>query len=108
MKITIKATHLKLTPEIEKAIEGKIATLDKFIPNIGIPLEAFVEVAVETRHHQKGDIYYAEANIALPGKVIIRSEARDENIYKAINAVKDELQALLKKYKEKQVILRRR
>jgi putative sigma-54 modulation protein len=101
MKITIKATNLNLTPEIKKAIEEKIGTLDKFILHIGTPVEAFVEVAIETRHHQKGKIYYAEATIKVPGE-IIRSEAREENIYKAINTVKDELRALLKKHKERQ------
>ena len=99
MKVTIKATNLKLTPEVKKAIEEKIATLDKFIPHIGTSVEAFVEVALETRHHKKGKIYYAEANIKVPGK-IIRSEAREENIYRAINEIKDELQRLLKEYKK--------
>ena len=101
MKTTIKATNLNLTPEIKRAIEEKIATLDKFIPHINTPVEAFVEVALETCHHKQGNIYYAEANIKVPGK-IIRSEAKEENIYRAINTVKDELQVLLKKYKKRQ------
>ncbi len=102
MKVTIKTTNLKLTPEVKKIIEEKIATLDKFIPHTGNDdsVEAFVEVALETRHHKKGKIYYAEANIKVPGK-IIRAEAREENIYQAINKVKDELQELLKKYKKR-------
>jgi len=130
MKVTIKATNLNLTPEIKKAIEEKIGTLDKFILHIpersegwrrsqkqasspvspsarrtnvlrlGTPVEAFVEVAIETRHHRKGKIYYAEATIKVPGE-IIRSEARKENIYKALNTVKEELQVLLKKHKER-------
>jgi len=99
MKVTIKATNLELTPEIKKAIEEKIATLDKFIPHVGASVEAFVEIALETRHHKKGKIYYAEANIKVPGK-IIRSEAREKDIYRAINEIKDELQRLLKEYKE--------
>ena len=98
MKVTIKATNLDLTPEIKKAIEEKIATLDKFISHIDTSVEAFVEVAIETRHHKKGKIYYTEVNIKIPGE-IIRSEAKENNIYKAINTVKDELQRLLKKYK---------
>ena len=103
MKVTIKATNLKLTPEVKKAIEEKIATLDKFIPHIGTSVEAFVEVAFETRHHKKGKIYYAEANIKVPGK-IIRSEAREKNIYRAINEIKDELQRILKEYKKRKII----
>ena len=103
MKVTIKATNIDLTPELKRVIEEKIATLDKFIPHINTPVEAFVEVAIETRHHKKGKIYYAEANIKVP-REIIRSEAREENIYKAINTVKDELQVLLKKYKKRQAV----
>ncbi|OGZ18749.1 MAG: ribosomal subunit interface protein [Candidatus Nealsonbacteria bacterium RBG_13_42_11] len=103
MKVTIKATNFDLTLELKRVIEEKIATLDKFIPHINTPVEAFVEVAIETRHHKKGKIYYAEANIKVPGE-IIRSEAREENIYKAINTVKDELQGLFKKYKERQAV----
>ena len=100
MKVTIKTTNLDLTPKIKKAIEEKIATLDKFISHTDTLVEAFVELAIETRHHKKGKIYYAEVNITIPGE-IIRSEAKEDNIYKAINTVKDELQVLLKKYKEK-------
>ena len=99
MKVTIKATNFDLTLELKRVIEEKIATLDKFIPHINTPVEAFIEVAIENRHHKKGKIYYAEANIKVPGE-IIRSEAREENIYKAINTVKDELQVLFKKYKK--------
>jgi len=107
MKVTIKATNLKLSSEIKKAIEEKIATLDKFIPHIDGSVKAYVEVAIETRHHRKGSIYYAEANIEVPG-ALLRSEAKEENIYKAINRVKDELQVLLKKYKEKQKAKKKR
>jgi len=107
MKVTIKATNLKLSPEIKKAIEEKIATLDKFIPHIDSSVKGYVEVAIETRHHRKGDIYYVEVNIEVP-KTLLRSEAKEENIYKAINIVKDELQLLLKKYKEKQIARKER
>jgi len=99
MKLSIKATNLELTPEIKKAIEEKIATLDKFTSHIKAPVEVFVEVALETRHHKKGKIFYAEANIQVPGK-IIRAEAEEEGIYQAINRIKDELHRLLKEYRK--------
>ena len=108
MKVSIKATNLKLTPEIKKAIEVKIATLDKFISHLDpSSVKVFVEVTLETRHHKKGEIYYAEANIKVPGK-IIRSEAEGEDIYQTIDEVKDELQALLKKYKKRKSAKRKR
>lgn len=105
MKTNIKATNLELTLEIKKAVAEKIGTLDKLIPHIKTPIEADVEVALETRHHQKGAIYYAEANLRVLGEVI-RAEAKEESIFKAINAVREELQGLLKKYKKKQIAKR--
>ncbi len=105
MKTTIKATNLKLTSEIRKVIDEKISDLNKFIPTIKTPIEARVEVALETRHHQKGEIYYAEANIEILGEVI-RAEAKKDNILKAIAAVGEELQELLNKYKKKQITKR--
>jgi len=107
MKVTIKATNLKLTPAIKRAIKKQIATLDKFIPYIDSSVGAFVEVALETRHHKKGKIYYTEANIEVPGK-IIRAEAKEKNLYQAINMVKDELQRSLKKYKKRGVAKKER
>ena len=105
MKTIIKATNLELTLRLNRAIDEKIGVLDKLMSYITTPITAYVEVALETRHHQKGEIYYAEANIKILGE-IIRVEARADNIFKAISAVRDELQALLKKYKKKQIAKR--
>lgn len=105
MKTIIKATNLDLTPEIKKAVEDKIGVLDKLIPDVKTPLEAYVEVAIETNHHKQGKIYYTETNIKILGE-IIRAEAREENIFKAIVAVKEKLQELLKKYKKRQITKR--
>lgn len=100
MKINFRVINLELTPEVREVIEEKIGSLSKFISRIKMPVEAFVEVSQETQHHQKGKVYYVEVNLELPGK-ILRAEAKEENIYKAVNVVKDELKILLKKYKEK-------
>ena len=107
MKTIIKATNLELTLRLKKAIDEKIGVLDKLMPHIKTPITAYIEVALETRHHQKGEIYYAEANIKVLGE-IIRVEARAENIFKAISALRDELQELLKKYKKKRIAKRER
>ena len=100
MKIDIKATNIEITPSIRNAVEEKMNSLEKFISNLDPNVvKVFFEVSLETKHHKKGDIFYAEANVEVPGK-IIRAEAREENLYTAINVVKDKLQRSLKKYKE--------
>lgn len=107
MKINIKTTNLVLTPAIEKAIEEKIVNLEYFISKVDSLVEAWVEVGLVTRHHHKGNIYRAEINIQVPGK-ILRAEAERKNLNLALAEVKDELQGQLKKYKGRPQTLKKR
>ena len=107
MRITIKAKNLELTEELQNFIEEKIGSLKKFVKILkeergeGKTLaEAFVEVEKETRHHKKGKIFKAEAQISLPGKILM-AQARGEDLYSAVVKLKDELQQEIKKYKLK-------
>lgn len=99
MHLNIKGTNLELTQDIKDYVEDKISGLDKFYDNI---LDARVEVGKINRHHQKGDVFRAEVNLEVPQKGILRAEAEREDLYMAINEVKDDLRVILKKYKEKQ------
>jgi len=106
MKILIKGTNLDVTPEIRSYIEEKIGEVAKFVSDPNDTDEARVEVARTTFHHQNGDIYRAEVNLALPGR-LLRVEASRSDIYQAITEAKDELQREIKKYKDSQIIKRR-
>ena len=101
MKIIIKTTNLELTPAINEYIEEKIGSLDKFL-NKKLEKESEIKIEVEiartTKHHKSGDVYYAEANIHLPGK-ILRAEHSDWDIRVAVDKIKDILQQEIKKYK---------
>ncbi len=104
MILHIKATNLKLTPAIENYINQKFdRDLTKFIKALDEKgaAELFIEIGRTTRHHQQGDIFRAEADLRLPGKVL-RAEAEQWDVRIAIDRVKDELQLEIKKYKEKQ------
>ena len=98
MKINIKAKNAKLTLEAHEIIEEKLNSLEKYCGDCVVIAD--VEVGVTTRHHQKGDIYRAEVNLDVPGK-LIRAEAETDNIIKSMNEVRDKLKVELKKYKEK-------
>ena len=102
MKIDIKATNLELTEEIKDYLNKKIGDIGRFVPNINFPLEARVELARTTMHHQTGDIFRAEITMQMPGKVL-RSEAEAKNILMAIDQLKDNIQREIKEYKEKNV-----
>ena len=111
MKIIIKTTDLDLTPSLKEYVDRKIGDLEKFFQKSGKEnngfekgkpsREAWVELERTTRHHYKGKVFRAECQIRLPGKSL-RSESVKENIYLAVDEVKDELQREIKHHKQKQ------
>lgn len=98
MKINIKATNSKLTPEAHEIINDKILGLGKYYDNL---IKADVEVGITTMHHQKGNIFRAEVNLYVPKKVL-RAEAETEDIGASMNKVVDILKRELVEYKETQ------
>lgn len=97
MRINIKGENAKLTPEAHSFINKKIGSLEKYFDNI---IEADVEVGLTSFHHKKGNIYRAEGNLQVPGKILRATEETD-NIVKAINKVRSKLKRELIKYKRK-------
>jgi ribosomal subunit interface protein len=108
MKITIKATKIKLTPEIKEFVEEQINSLEKFAKGIfgekyydgffgkGKPK---AEARVEIKGKERG-FYYVECNLNFP-KRLIRAESLKKDLKSAIYEVKDELQREIKEYREK-------
>ncbi|MCX6764113.1 MAG: ribosome-associated translation inhibitor RaiA [Candidatus Nealsonbacteria bacterium] len=112
MKIIIKTTNIDLTPSLKDYAEKKIGELEKFLQRIGEKgqdfekgkpsYEAWVELERTTHHHHKGKVFRAECQIRLPGRSL-RAESIKEDMYLAIDEVKDELQGEIDRYKQKQV-----
>jgi len=109
MKLHIKGTKIDLTPAIKKYLDDKIGSLSKYLKEWdreGVA-EIWVEIGRTTRHHQKGDVYRAEADIKLPGK-ILRAEHEDWDVRVAIDNIRQKLQRDIRRYKEKARALRRK
>lgn len=101
MKIIIKTTNTELTPDVEKYLNQKINGLDKFLDGMDRNvIEARVEIGKITQHHQTGDIFRAEINLSLPGR-ILRAEAEEADYRTAIDRIKEGLQSEIKKYRGK-------
>src|SRR3989338_4694759 len=96
MKINIKVTKAALEPESYEIINEKISSLAKYFDNI---ISADVEIGINSRHHNKGNIYKAVVNLAVPKK-ILRASAETNDITKSMNDVKNKLKVELIKYKE--------
>jgi len=103
MTIHIRALHMELTPAIQAFVEEKFHMLEKYQPDI---LSIDVEVSRDSHHH-KGDIFCCSANIHIP-KDVIHVEKSEEDLYKAIDKVKDHLQEVLVDAKERERDLHRK
>ena len=102
MNIIIKGTNLELHEDLKVYVDEKIGGLKKFIENENIDkssITARVELAKTTEHHQHGDIYKAEVNLQMTKKMI-RVVVESDDIYKAIDEVKDKLKVAIIDYKD--------
>ncbi len=101
MKITIKSTGLELTPSIKEFIEDKVGSVQKFLQRYDADggVLAAVEIARSTKHHNKGDVYFAEINVNVPNK-ILRAKTENADVRVAINQAKDILKREIDKYKD--------
>ena len=102
MRIQIKAKGFDLTPSLTQLVEKKFRSLEKFLfnwdENDSVILR--IEVSKNTKHHQKGMVFYAEANLDLP-KNVLRVEETNEDMHAAIDKLKDRLKNDLLRLKEK-------
>jgi len=101
MNIIIKATNIELTDSLEQWVKTRLEPLAKLEKTLQEKdVEIWVEIGKTSKHHRKGDIFRAEAQLRLPGKSI-RAEAVTNNLRKSINEIRDKLQREIKQYKEK-------
>ena|SRR3989344_4246323 len=110
MKINIKATNLELSPAITSYLDNKLSSLKKFKRFLGQEEENWLcntELGRQTAHHQHGEVYRAEVQLFF-GKQHIYKEATAEDLYAAIDAVKDEVEAALAAHGNKRQTLIRR
>lgn len=104
MITTLQGTGIELTEAIKSYVEEKVAALEKFMPHA---TKVEVDVGMRTHHHHKGKIFYAEINVHQPtGNLRVEKDAED--LYKAIDKVKDHLKVELAELKNKKSDLKRR
>src|SRR3989344_4791573 len=101
MQINVKARELDLTEPLKKYIDTRIGSLDKYLRRFNESLvRAEVEVARTTQHHRHGEVYYAEVNLTLPGK-LLRATHEGGDIRECIDKVKKNLPRESDKNKKK-------
>ena len=98
MRIFIKATGLELTEPLKTYIEEKIGGLGRLLGHFEAnTIKVQFEVARSSRHHRRGEVYRAEANMELP-QDILRAEGNDTDVRAVVDAVKDKLKREVEAY----------
>lgn len=99
MQLRLKATNLELTEAIRDYFQAKMDMVEKYLGDISI-INCDVEIEKSVGSQHKGEIFRAEVNLQVPHE-LLRVEKTEEDLYKAIDKVKDHLELVIKKYKEK-------
>lgn len=101
MQIIFKKKDFEITPSIQDYVQKKMETLEKFLKSFGEEkMIADVELGKSTGRQKSGEIFRAEINLNLGGKMF-RAESEQEDLLAAIDEVRDDLEQEIKKFKEK-------
>ncbi|MBI2474381.1 MAG: ribosome-associated translation inhibitor RaiA [Candidatus Taylorbacteria bacterium] len=98
MRLNTKGTNISLTPEIQDYLEKRIEAVGKMIDLDNPTLIIDAELGRTTGHHQSGDIFKAEINIAYDGEHW-RAVSEGSDLYSAIDDMRDEIVEELRSYK---------
>ena len=96
---------MNLSPDIKEYIEKRIAHIEKFLKHKDTVVN--VEVEKTTNHHKHGDVYKAEIIIGT-GNSKFFATAQTEDLYNAIDEVKDEIVRKLTTTKDRERTLFKR
>jgi ribosomal subunit interface protein len=107
MNITIKTKNFTLTSEISNYIDKRAGALNKFISTDDTTAYCEVEVGQQSKHHQRGNVHYAEFNVQVGGQ-LFRATAEEETIQTAIDSAQKNVLRELRRNKRKQAHLFRR
>ncbi len=107
MHIMITGVHMDMTDAIREYALQKMQTLEKYIPNDDTSAKLSVELSKTTNHHAHGDVFQAEAQLHIRGKETMVRTTQDD-LYKAIDILKDMLTRELAQHKDKERSIFRR
>ena len=101
MRISIKATNIELTDSLREYVNARLESVKKLTTVADESLHAAVEIGKTTQHHKQGDVFRAEVNFHIAHQMI-RAVAVKDDLYAAIDEMKDELARELATYKDKE------
>lgn len=101
MKIKITITNIQLTSAIESYVDEKMKSVEKFaMPHVDEEPILEIEIGKTTNHHSNGDVFKAEVTMRVRGKYF-RATSEKDDLYTAIDDVRNELVRELTSHKDK-------
>ena len=110
MQINLQGKGIELTEAIKDYVLKRVTNLEKLLVNLEKEKgEAMVnfEVVKTTNHHKAGEIFYASCILRIDGKKFF-SENDHEDLYSAIDEVKENLFREISKNKDRRQTLFKR
>jgi putative sigma-54 modulation protein len=110
MQINLQSKNIELTEAIKDYVLKRVTNLEKLLSNIETKKgEAKVkfEVTKTTNHHKAGEIFHADCIISVAGKKYYGS-SDNEDLYSAIDEVKNTLFNDIQKNKDRRQTLYKR
>jgi ribosomal subunit interface protein len=105
MQYNLKGTDVSITPENRAYLEKKLASLDKFVSDLGA---ARVDIELQFKPLWDGRRFVAEFMLHEPGSGTLRAEARGDALHEAIDLACAELfREMTQSKRKKQDVFRR-
>ena len=111
MKTTLRGTQLAITPDLANYLDQKIFRVLKnrfsqFSQENAVTVD--IKLSRDSTRHHKGEIFRAEANISIPPRQLLHSEAKAGDIRSAIDFLEETIFRKIQFYKEKSILVVRR
>lgn len=103
MKLGVRGVNVSVTPSLRRYVDEKLVrSVEKLLARHPAYAAAALELELtyQNRHHRKGEVWEATANLQLPQKRIWQRVAADD-LHAAIDALENTLRRELKEYKER-------
>lgn len=110
MQINLLGKNMELTEAIKDYVSRRVTNLEKLLSRIeggGGKVMANFEVGKSTNHHKNGAVFHVDCLIKIDGKEFYGS-ADKEDLYEAVDAVKDSLYSEINKNKDRKQTLFKR
>lgn len=91
MDIRTKATNFELKDSVSAYLDERIATIERHLGSESENARLEVEVGREAGHSQKGENWFVELQLRIPGGNYARVMGKAETVQAAIDEAKDEI-----------------